>query len=99
MFIELILEIGRAVNIVMTRCLLAIGDIYVPAVTTFLFAWVVAVGLSYILGVKMELGLVGIWIAMCLDECIRAVVFSLRFKSGGWRKRINRVDGESAALY
>ena len=98
MFIELILEIGRAVNIVMTRCLLAIGDIYVPAVTTFLFAWVVAVGLSYILGVKMELGLVGIWIAMCLDECIRAVVFSLRFKSGGWRKRINRVDGESAAL-
>ena len=98
MFIELILEIGRAVNIVMTRCLLAIGDIYVPAVTTFLFAWVVAVGLSYILGVKMELGLVGIWIAMCLDECIRAVVFSLRFKSGGWRKRINRVDVESAAL-
>ncbi len=99
MFIELILEIGRAVNIVMTRCLLAIGDIYVPAVTTFLFAWVVAVGLSYILGVKMEFGLVGIWIAMCLDECIRAVVFSFRFKSGGWRKRINRVDGESAALY
>lgn len=99
MFIELILEIGRAVNIVMTRCLLAIGDIYVPAVTTFLFAWGVAVGLSYILGVKMGLGLVGIWIAMCLDECIRAVIFSLRFKSGVWRKRINRVDVELTNSY
>lgn len=99
MFIELILEIGRAVNIVMTRCLLAIGDIYVPAVTTFLFTWGVAVGLSYILGVKMGLGLVGIWIAMCLDECIRAVIFSLRFKSGVWRKRINRVDVELTNSY
>lgn len=96
MFIELILEVGRAVNIVMTRCLLAIGDIYVPAATTFVFAWVVAVGLSYILGVKMQYGLVGIWAAMCLDEIIRAVIFSLRFKTGGWRKRINRVDTAKA---
>jgi len=96
MFIELILEVGRAVNIVMTRCLLAIGDIYVPAATTFVFAWVVAVGFSYILGVKMGLGLIGIWIAMCADECIRAVVFSLRFKTGGWKKRINRVDTPKA---
>ena len=91
MFIELILEVGRAVNIVMTRCLLAIGDVYVPPATTFVFAWVIAVGFSYILGVRMDMGLVGIWIAMCMDECIRAVVFAIRFKTGGWKKRINRV--------
>lgn len=91
MFIELILEVGRAINIVMVRCLLAIGDVYVPAATTFVFAWVIAVGFSYILGVKMEMGLIGIWIAMCMDECIRAVVFSIRFRTGGWKKRINRV--------
>ena len=40
----------------------------------------------------MQYGLVGIWAAMCLDEVIRAVIFSLRFKTGGWKKRINRVD-------
>ena len=87
-FIEFFLEIGRAVNIVMVRCLLAIGDVVVPATVTGIFAWVVAVGLSYILGVKLGLGLVGVWIAMAIDECIRAIIFSIRFKSQKWLSKI-----------
>ena len=86
-FIEIFLEIGRAINIVMTKCLIAAGDVYYPVLTTLTFSWVVAVGGSYILGVKLGLGLQGVWLAMMLDELIRAVIFAIRFKSGKWKNK------------
>lgn len=86
-FIEIFLEIGRAINIVMTKCLIATGDVYYPVLTTLTFSWVVAVGGSYILGVKFGLGLQGVWLAMMLDELIRAVIFAIRFKSCKWKNK------------
>lgn len=87
-FIELFLEVGRAVNIVMTRCLLAMGDVLVPAIVTSIFAWVIAVVFSYIFGVRWGYGLVGIWIAMALDEGIRAIIFTTRFLNGKWKRKL-----------
>ena len=86
-FIEIFLEIGRAINIVMTKCLIAAGDVYYPVLTTLTFSWVVAVGGSYILGVKLGLGLHGVWLAMMMDELIRAVIFAIRFKSCKWKNK------------
>lgn len=86
-FIEIFLELGRAVNIVMTRCLVATGDVYYPVGTTLIFSWVVAVGGSYILGVKFGLGLIGVWLAMACDELVRAIIFVIRFKSGKWKSK------------
>ena len=81
------IEIGRAINIVMTKCLIAAGDVYYPVLTTLTFSWVVAVGGSYILGVKLGLGLQGVWLAMMMDELIRAVIFAIRFKSCKWKNK------------
>ena len=86
-FIEIFLEIGRAINIVMTKCLIAAGDVYYPVLTTLTFSWVVAVGGSYILGVKLGLGLQGVWLAMMMYELIRAVIFAIRFKSCKWKNK------------
>ena len=86
-FIEIFLEIGRTINIVMTKCLIAAGDVYYPVLTTLTFSWVVAVGGSYILGVKLGLGLQGVWLAMMMDELIRAVIFAIRFKSCKWKNK------------
>ena len=36
--------------------------------------------------VILEMGVVGIAVAMCLDWCIRAVVFYIRFRSGKWKQ-------------
>ena len=41
---------------------------------------------SIILAVYMNLGVIGIALAMCLDWSIRAVVFYLRLKSEKWTK-------------
>lgn len=87
LFVEIFLEIGRAINIVMVRALQAAGDIKTPVTVGIICMWSIAVGLSYILGVVMEMGLVGIWIAMATDECMRAVIFIYRWRSGAWKKR------------
>ena len=85
LFIELFLEIGRTVNILMTKCLTAMGDVIFPVVIGIIFMWLVAVMGGYYLGVYKGMGLVGIWIAMAIDECARGALFVVRFQSERWK--------------
>ena len=48
--------------------------------------WSVATLGAWFFGLHLGWGLVGVWLAMCLDECLRALVFIYRWKSEGWRK-------------
>lgn len=84
LLVEIILEIGRSVNITMVKCLVATGDVNFPVLISVFSAWLVAVGGGYLLGVAYGMGLVGIWIAMACDECLRGIVFVIRFKMGKW---------------
>ena len=84
--IEIFLEIGRSINIVMTRCLFAVGDVRFPVMLGISSQWLVSVLLSYFVGVRMGHGLPGIWFAMALDENIRGVLFVIRFKKNAWMK-------------
>ena len=86
-FIEFFLEFGRAINIVMTRCLVATGDVTFPVTVILIGCWGIAVGGGYLLGVHLGYGLVGIWMAMAVDECLRAIIFMIRFKSGVWKSK------------
>ncbi len=91
LFIEIILELGRAFNIVFVRALQTSGDIAFPTILSVIFCWSVAVLGSYLLGGKdvwLNLGLVGVWIAMAADECIRAIIFIFRFKNGAWQRKV-----------
>ena len=81
------LELGRAVNMVMCRALQACGDIRFPTVICVIDAWLVGVGGSFFLGVVLDWGLAGLWVAMAADECIRAVLFLIRWQSGAWRQK------------
>ncbi len=91
LLIEIFLEFGRSVNIMMSRMLTTLGD------TMFLMCmgssahWLVAVLLAYVLGVHFGLGLVGIWIAMAIDENLRGIVYLVRFSIKKWdRESIER---------
>ncbi len=93
MLIEVFLELGKCTNITLVRSLQATGDVKFPTMIGIIFMWAIAVGLSYILGVTFGLGLVGVWIAMALDEEIRGVIFMIRWKKGGW-KNIRLVESK-----
>ena len=87
LLIEIFLEIGRSVNIIMVQCLQAAGDIRTPMFVGIFGMWLCAVNLAYILGIHLGWGLVGIWIAMAIDECVRALIFVWRWHSGKWKNR------------
>lgn len=44
--------------------------------------------LSYIIGVQMGVGIVGVWIAMLVDWLFRSVMFGRRIYSGRWLSKI-----------
>ena len=85
LFVEIFLGIGRALNIVMVKVLIALGDVRTPVTVNVAFSWVFAVGGGWLLGIGWGWGLVGIWMAFALDENLRAVLFIIRWKAGKWR--------------
>lgn len=87
LMVEFFLEIGRSVNIVMTRALTTAGDVWYPVWVGIASMWLVAVIGGWVLGHGLALGLIGIWIAMGCDECIRGAMFVRRWRKGGWRQR------------
>lgn len=87
LYVDVLLELGRAVNIVSVDSLIASGDVMYPFWTGIFVMWAVATLGAYVLGVWWGWSLVGIWLAMALDELIRAAVFERRWKSRRWEHK------------
>ena len=85
--VDWFLEIGRTSNIFAGSTLRATGDIVYPFVVGIIFQWSIAVGLSYVIGIPLGYGLVGMWIGFALDENIRGVILMRRWRSGKWRTK------------
>lgn len=81
---DFLLEAGRSRNLVLVNALRAAGDVNFPLQIGLFSMWFFSVGFSWLLGIQLELGLVGVWIALGLDECFRAVGMQLRWKKGTW---------------
>jgi Na+-driven multidrug efflux pump len=78
------IEPGRAMNIVLMGSLKSVGDVRFPVVIGMICMWGIAVVFSYIFGVTLGLGLLGIWIAQGLDEWIRGGFALKRWVSKPW---------------
>jgi len=87
LIIDWFLEIGRTSNIFAVSTLRATGDAFYPVVIGIIFNWTIAVGLSYVIGIPLGYGLVGMWVAFALDENIRGIILMRRWRSGIWRKK------------
>ena len=60
------------------------GDVRFPVLYGIFSNWGIMVLGSYILGIKMGLGLVGFFLAIGTDETTRGLVMLLRWKSRRW---------------
>ena len=87
LIIDWFLEIGRTSNIFAVGTLRATGDVVYPVIIGIIFQWTIAVGLSYVIGIPLGYGLVGMWVGFALDENIRGVVLLRRWRSGKWRNK------------
>lgn len=85
--IDVILEIGRPINIFATNALRAAGDVNYPFYLGLVVMWSVAVGCGYLFGIHWGWGLAGMWVAFLLDENIRGIVFVRRWNGMKWVKK------------
>ena len=84
LWIEVILENGRALNFFGVNALRSSGDIYFPVLVGIVVMWGVQVVGSYILGISLGWGLIAMWAVFALDENIRGFIFLRRWNTFKW---------------
>lgn len=62
------------------------GDTRVPAILSNSLTWGFRLPLAFLLGWVLDLGLVGIWYALCGELLLRGIVFIARYLGEGWLK-------------
>ncbi len=87
LFVDAILQVGKAGNIITVKSLQATGDVKYPIIIGIISQWAVAVLFAYIFGIVFNMGLVGVWIGMALDDLLRFVIFFIRWQSGKWKEK------------
>ncbi len=83
--IDLLLSHGRVKNVFACGTLRATGDAIYPVIVGVICQWSVAVGVAWFLGIPMGLGLIGMWVAFCLDENLRGIILMRRWHSLKWK--------------
>lgn len=85
MLISVFLEIGRTTNIVIIGSMKASGDVKFPTIMGICSMWGISVLFAFVLGISLNMGLIGVWIAMAGDEIFRGIVVFIRWMRGSWR--------------
>jgi putative MATE family efflux protein len=84
LWIEVLLENGRALNFFGVNSLRSAGDIYFPVIVGIVVMWAIQVVGSYFFGISLGWGLVAMWAVFALDENIRGFIFVHRWNSFKW---------------
>lgn len=84
LWIDLLLEAGKSINIYATNALRATGDVMFPFYLGVIAQWGLGVFLGWLFGIWFGWGLIGMWFAFVLDEDIRGAIFIGRWNSMKW---------------
>ncbi|MBQ3865048.1 MAG: MATE family efflux transporter [Clostridia bacterium] len=68
------------------NALRAAGDVRFTMTVSILTMWLVRVSLSYILSLWLHMGVIGVWLAMCLEWIVRGIIFVTRFLGNRWHQ-------------
>lgn len=70
----------------LANTLRAANDVKFCMVWSVFSMWLFRIVFSYILGVYFHMGLYGVWIAMIIDWCVRAMFFIDRYRGTKWQQ-------------
>ncbi|MCI8600163.1 MAG: MATE family efflux transporter [Oscillospiraceae bacterium] len=62
----------------------AAGDARFTSLTALVTMWVVRVTLGYLLAINFNLGIEGVWLAMCIEWVVKSLVFLWRLRGDRW---------------
>lgn len=67
------------------NALRAANDVKFTMVISMFSMWTWRIGFSYVLGIILKMGVMGVWVAMTIDWFFRAICFVIRFRKGKYR--------------
>lgn len=70
-----------AVGLILAGALQAIGDTKSPLYSTAIGMWLIRILGVYILGIHLEMGILGVWISIAIDLLIRAIFLTWKYQS------------------
>ena len=88
LFIDIAVEIGRGANLVFDNTLKSTGDSLFPMYISVPITLLVTIGGTSLFGFALDMGVIGAYIALAIDEIIRGVIMFIRWRSGKWEKKI-----------
>lgn len=91
LFFQILLDPMRVANEILVNSLNVLKDVKFPVVVGIITTYALVIPFSYLFVSKLGMGLRAVWIIFILDEVLRRLLFTIRFKSGKWM-RINEVD-------
>ena len=91
LFFQILLDPMRVSNEILVNSLNVLKDVKFPVIVGIVTTYILVIPLSYLLVNKLGMDLRAVWIIFILDEALRRLLFTLRFKSDKWIK-INEVD-------
>ncbi|WP_368774975.1 MATE family efflux transporter [Bacillus aerius] len=86
LILTIILEPGRSFNMVIINSLRAAGDAKFPVYMAMISMWGIGLPIAYLLGIQLEMGLIGVWISFIVDEWVRGIFMYRRWRSRVWTK-------------
>ena len=86
LLLSVLLETGRTMNIVIINSLRAAGDAKYPVLIGAFSMVLMSLPLGYFFAFHLDMGLVGIWLAIAIDEWTRAIIMFFRWKSRAWER-------------
>ena len=87
LFIDIFVEIGRAFNHIEDNSLRGAGDVIFSMIVSIISCWTMSILFSYIIGIRLGLGLTGCCIEFMKDELFRGITIFLRWRSLRWTLR------------
>lgn len=70
----------------------ACNDVRYPMAVSIFSMFAFRVGFSYILGVRLGMGAIGVWIAMVIDWIFRIICFVGRYFHGDWKRLMYKLN-------
>lgn len=71
----------------LANTLRAASDVKYCMIWSIISMWVFRIGFSYVIGVQMQWGVFGVWVAMTIDWAVRAVLFIIRYRGTKWQHK------------
>lgn len=87
MLMEGLTLLAKTCNFMFGNSLRGSGDVVFPVGVSILSMWVFGVILAYILGIRLEKGILGIYAAFLIDEIFRSLLLFARWKSRRWESK------------